>query len=340
MVEKRTIIPSDREHDHKIDAIRAVAIITVMFGHSIILYSSSWNLYKPEYSCQVLNVAKRIINLYQMPLFFSLSGYLFAKSSRFVSPLDFFLKKAKRILVPFLIVGFLWMIPIKYVAHYPLYSEVSYIGASKMFLEGTDTGHLWYLPTLFICFGVAYATSKLFKNGTLTWTLMTISGLAVYSFKRSIPEMSVISVYLRYFAEYFWSFSLGALIITLRDFISAKLTPKLKRIAACSAVVICFIEIFLAVLVYESLMLPAAASIIITLYLVIPDREFGIAKSLSRNSYGMYLFHSPLIYATFLFALDYPPVIVVSINFLVWGSVAYFMTVAIRKTPLKLIIGE
>ena len=31
-------------------AIRAMAILTVMFGHSIILYSDSWNLYTTRIS--------------------------------------------------------------------------------------------------------------------------------------------------------------------------------------------------------------------------------------------------------------------------------------------------
>ena len=63
--------------DQSIDNLRALAIILVVFGHSIILYSSSWNLYSTINKCEFLDLLKAIINLIQMPLFFSISGYLY-----------------------------------------------------------------------------------------------------------------------------------------------------------------------------------------------------------------------------------------------------------------------
>lgn len=56
--------------NYKLDNIRTFAILTVVIGHSIILYSSQWNLYEPSRTSDVLDLIKRVINLYQMPLFF------------------------------------------------------------------------------------------------------------------------------------------------------------------------------------------------------------------------------------------------------------------------------
>lgn len=56
-------------------SIRAIAILLVAFGHSIILYSSSWSLYETSVQSQVLDHLKNIINMLQMPLFFSVSGF-------------------------------------------------------------------------------------------------------------------------------------------------------------------------------------------------------------------------------------------------------------------------
>lgn len=55
--------------------IRALAILLVMLGHSIIIYSSGWNLYDTTQSAPVLAHLKDIINVIQMPLFFSVSGF-------------------------------------------------------------------------------------------------------------------------------------------------------------------------------------------------------------------------------------------------------------------------
>ena len=64
----------------QISNIRAVAIILVVLGHSIILYSSAWDLYGTKWSVPLLDTMKKVIDIIQMPLFFSLSGYLFVFS--------------------------------------------------------------------------------------------------------------------------------------------------------------------------------------------------------------------------------------------------------------------
>lgn len=60
-----------------ITTLRAFAIIIVVLGHSIILYDPSWTWYVPGQECPFFAELKKIINVVQMPLFFSLSGYLF-----------------------------------------------------------------------------------------------------------------------------------------------------------------------------------------------------------------------------------------------------------------------
>ena len=64
----------------KVVNIRAIAIIIVVLGHSIILYSPYWGIYQTSNKVYIFEVLKDIINIIQMPLFFSLSGYLFYKT--------------------------------------------------------------------------------------------------------------------------------------------------------------------------------------------------------------------------------------------------------------------
>lgn len=49
----------------------------MVLGHSIILYPSAWDLYSTEVTAPFLDLLKKCIDPIQMPLFFSLSGYLF-----------------------------------------------------------------------------------------------------------------------------------------------------------------------------------------------------------------------------------------------------------------------
>ena len=64
-----------------------------------------------------------------------------------------------------------------------------------------------------------------------------------------------------------------------------------------------------------------------------------IVSAISRNSYGIYLFHSPMIYITYKYLSNSSPIVVVGLN-LIFAVVAYLLTDMIRKTRIRMIIGE
>ena len=100
--------------NNKLDNIRAIAILSVVFGHSIILYSEYWNLFLTNRSSEVFNVIKNIINIYQMPVFFALSGWLYyVKIEKNEDWKTFFTVKFKRLIIPYVIIGIMYMIPIQ-----------------------------------------------------------------------------------------------------------------------------------------------------------------------------------------------------------------------------------
>ena len=61
---------------NEVSFIRIFAILSVVVGHSIIVYTG-WGWYIMPVNSSFLNEVKKIIDIYQMPLFISLSGYLF-----------------------------------------------------------------------------------------------------------------------------------------------------------------------------------------------------------------------------------------------------------------------
>ena len=328
---------SNKTREYRIENIRAIAILTVVLGHSMILYSNGFDIYQSGRNSAFFDYAKRFINLYQMPLFFSLSGYLFAKSSVRTSASVFFRKKAARILLPFLLVGLFWLLPIRWAIRYPGYSECTLKGTIVMFLAGTDSGHLWFLPVLFLYFAVSYLLTKLFKNRLLTWTIAVLLGIGFALVEQLIPEMPLDTMYPRYFARYFWSFPAGALLCWRKDDLTGIFRKPLTRFLTA---ILCAAVMITAVFVDERLSLPASAVIIFTLYAVVPEKQIAAAEHISKNSFGLYLLHSPLTYITYCFALSDPPAAVFAINVLLWGAVAWLITVALRKTPLRFVIGE
>lgn len=154
----------NKKVEYRINNIRAVAILVVVFGHSIILYSSTWNLYETLQTSIILDNIKEIINIFQMPLFFSLSGYLFS-FSRMEQPFGIFLKKkSRRLIIPFIVIGAFWMIPIKMILGYVGYQNYNFIQAVVRMLLNQENGHLWYLPTLFLLFIIFWIYKKLVRN--------------------------------------------------------------------------------------------------------------------------------------------------------------------------------
>lgn len=133
--------------------IRALAIFMVVLGHSIILYSSAWDLYETAVSVPFLDYLKNLLDLVQMPLFFSLSGYLFVFTHGKKGGVWQLLKnKALRLLVPYLGCGLCFMLPIRIAIGYPTYQGMSIGDVVQKFLTSTDVGHLWFLPALFFMF--------------------------------------------------------------------------------------------------------------------------------------------------------------------------------------------
>ena len=95
-----------------------------------------------------------------MPVFIALSGSIFAlsKKEKFII---FTYKKAKRLLIPLIVVWILWNFPIKYFTGY--YTNVS---TSKIFIQliFPASVHLWYLECLFFVFILAFYIVKFSKK--------------------------------------------------------------------------------------------------------------------------------------------------------------------------------
>lgn len=193
-----------RDRLNNIVLLRCIAIIIVVLGHSIILYSSEWSLFETEYSLPCLDVVKKIINLFQLPLFFSISGYLINKSNEY-SLKNCILKKSKRLLVPYLFCALLWMIPIRCVIDYrwQIGNDISWWKAlCKIIILGNDNGHLWYLPTLFLCFVCNYLMDYIHKKSLETVAFILSSMFYIMSV--AVCPISWINTFFNIIVGLYW----------------------------------------------------------------------------------------------------------------------------------------
>jgi peptidoglycan/LPS O-acetylase OafA/YrhL len=85
--------------------------------------------------------------------------------------------------------------------------------------------------------------------------------------------------------------------------------------------------------------LVASLLLVTSIYVNAPKKENTIMNIISEHSFGIYLIHSPLIYITFAYMLNANPIIVVTLNFVIFGTIAFAISHFIKKTPVKFIIG-
>lgn len=168
----------------ELDILRLMAIILVIIGHSTAYqYVSTYENLNIDSLMFEQGIADAFIHriackiaesiyLFHMPLFFAISGASFAislgkkdengRSLRYPTFVSLVVDKAKRLLIPYVVVNILWNGPLKYFAH--MYDGLSkkqileHIVKGQFFLRGNN--YLWFLVALFQIFLVVYLLEK------------------------------------------------------------------------------------------------------------------------------------------------------------------------------------
>ena len=302
-----------KERNETYDWLRLFATILVVIGHSMYLnIQTSYGgiTYQvpddvsiayfsfPFYFCRKIG---DWAYEFHMPLFFALSGAVlaFKPIGKFTT---FCKKKVRRLLVPYVICGYFFMLPIKLLAGF--YTVEGAKNAYRWFLMGIDSGHLWFLLALFWCMIVFVIICKLLERIGLSGNVIILiiaGGIQLINGKITIPYWGVQNG----LAHIFW-FAIG---YAYED-ISKKYRGNSRRIAF----------IFLLVTIIEiidgrwGVLNPNLKTIfgIIWMYLLsflcskfIPKLcKTKIWKLTINNLFYIYLFHDPLEYIIIKIFLD------------------------------------
>lgn len=326
----------------QIGNIRALAIVLVVLGHSIILYSAGWDLYETTRQAPFLAWLKKMIDIPQMPLFFSLSGYLFFFTHRKKQGISQLAKKKLlRLIVPYFGIGLLYLLPIRLLVGYPGYKGSSIADFALKFLTANDVGHLWFLPAMFLVFLLseiilsAAEHIPVLKKAQGIVLLMAGGVLYLEGYRVGFGYGPLLSAF-----NYLMWFALGYCLNVYQEYVR-----KLYRIRIVKWGLLLVNLLLLAYSLSVSsvrvlISIGLRALFIINAYGAMPEKTFPLVQQIDRNSYGIYLFHSPLIYITFASIPNAHPTIMVFINFVIFGAVAFGLTELVRKTKLKVLIGE
>lgn len=117
---------------------------------------------------------------YGVQLFFIISGYLYGKKT-IVSPIEWMIKQAKKILIPYIL--FLTVVAIIYLFLFPnMISIRTFIGSLLCIdtIEGIE--HLWFIGRILLCYFLTPYMSYLcdyFKKKKFSYVCITILSIAI-----------------------------------------------------------------------------------------------------------------------------------------------------------------
>lgn len=306
--------------NYRISNLRVFAILTVVLGHSIILYSSSWHIMPTDISVPLLDKLKNIINTYQMELYFFISGWCCYSSIIKAKDFHSFVQsKIKRLIIPYLFVGLLWMLPIKLALNIPSYQNVSLVKIYLDYFLGFNNGHLWFLYALFVIFVISWFINRMFIK--LKWGGYLC--LAFTCLMQILPNLINTSIFnISAGLKYAFWFQAG---LCIRQYGEKAIAP----ILICVIGSACF---------FHELTPIISLLIVFGLYFIVPNTHNRFTDSLDKNSFGIYLFHSPLIYITYHYFGNASPWLVVCMNLFLWGSISYMLTYIIQRSKINSII--
>lgn len=268
----------NRQRIISLDIAKAICIILVVIGHCCPADSPSW--YK---------LTVDFIYKFHMPLFMFASGYIYMATLKpEVRFLNFFIKKFKRIMIPYFAVSIV-IIGLKLLGNNFLYvhTPVSLEAFIGMLYYPTAGFFLWFCWALFIIFIIV----RTCKNNKILIHLLTCLSIIIYFLPIKLPEtfcLSKVQMMLIYFMS-------GVEAVIFKDKIMAIInTPTIYAI-------ICLISIYLyAASKYDNSIINLFAGIagiysmcrIGKLISIRKGKIFNVLISLAGCSYTIYLLHT------------------------------------------------
>lgn len=286
------VLMNNSEEKKLISFLQVYGIILVVFGHS---FTSD--------SCLFLN---RFIYSFHMPLFVFISGYLFSNSAfkkqkntqkdYFLGKDGFFIKKAVRLLIPYVVISSLVFVPKTYFSSLSIRPvELSLSSYFEMLIYPGKNVIIffWFLPTIFIISIIIFFLWKylLAKAELKSWLLCLAFFFCLSLFN---PAENIKILNFSGIVHYFFFFLTGMVFYKYETEICNLLFMKSNLLLSVAVVIHLFIiYFFINHPDYTKIILPIALlgiaeSIIIGgLYLA---KKLSFLNHLNGSTYTIYLF--------------------------------------------------
>lgn len=322
--------------------VKITTALLVVLGHATVMYTADGAIPVSGASRTLAAVTEFIYN-FHMPLFFFVTGCVYGHgvaAGKYVDGGAFVINKARRLLLPYLFVGVFYVAPVMRLLALTDQGYFSYIADG--ILLSRNPRHLWFLPALFLIFMLAVFVKPITRRYPyVPLAAALVLHIAVRHAALPIPgvfRLWEVFAYAVYFAAGAFS---DRYMTRLLDFFRKRRAAAAVLSAVC-AVTLVLLDAFIPDTV------AAAAGIMLIFYISFCAVEYGrvagsrVMTVLSRDAFGIYLFHPMINYVIFYFLGNgsIPPAVVCAASFLFSTVGALVITEAVRGLRLSAIIGE
>ena len=338
----------------ELDYLKIIGILLVVIGHCTSIYTGGWVFTSPVNS-PIYGLIASYVYTFHVPMLVFVSGAIYyycrINKEKYSSIKSLIINKFKRLILPFLFVGIIYSIPIKYIIGM---TEGNIFSNIKSFILGSNTGHLWYLLMLFDIFIIFYLYEKFILNKKYSIILNLIlfnilyisSGFFTNIFQINRAIQYSIFFYLGY--EFFRS--KDKLILKLEKLKSKSILIMTPVLITISLVLILVSKMKLSNIMlskFFSLINVVIAIICITIcylivYLInnrmkniiIKEKIDKLINIIGKYSFSIYLLHEPIIFIILYFIANK----YISPNILVMAclSISVSVSILISVTYIKI----
>lgn len=272
-----------------VEILQAFGILCVFLGHALRIYhDGGWYFHKTQ-TIFAFDIIDKFIYSFHMPLFMFLSGFLFyLNKDKIQNAWEYVLKRVKRLLLPFYLAGFLYVLPMICFIN-PLDKSVGFYYTSFLTLD--YTWHLWFLIDLFILtlfFVLYYFKFNKINKYVVLAVLIGINLLATIGPSSCLARIPKFAIF----------FYLGCLFVENKDFIEKTLARYIWVILSIFAGV----EILLY-FAYKNALIDLFGAVLAILFfyllaLKLSQKTNGqnkVVSFLSVNLLSLYIIHEPIM---------------------------------------------
>lgn len=300
----------------ELDYLKVMGILLVVIGHCTSIYTGGWVFTSPVNS-PIYSLIASYVYTFHVPMLVFVSGAIYyycrINKGKYSSLKVLIISKFKRLIVPFLFIGILYSIPIKYIIGM---IEGNIINNIKYFILGLNTGHLWYLLMLFDIFIIFYLYEKFILNKKYSIILNLILFSILYISSEFFTNIFQINRAIQYSIFFYLGYEFfrnkDKLTLKLEKFKPKNILIIIPILTAISLVLILVSKIRLSNIMLSklfSLINVVAALVCITIcylivYLInnrmkniiIKDKIDKLINVIGKYLFNIYLLHEPIIF--------------------------------------------